>query len=85
MKDCKKEKVQVEKELQKVEAEVAKMQSKEPALRDALSSARGKADEAKASLSNFQTQGNVLTGLMRLQETGRIDGFYVCHESTLTL
>ncbi|POS86504.1 hypothetical protein EPUL_001139 [Erysiphe pulchra] len=46
-----------------------------PELRTSLSSARQKADEARASLSNTQTQGNVLTGLMRLKESGRIDGF----------
>jgi structural maintenance of chromosome 4 len=73
---CKDEKMQLEKEALKVQAELEKMAQKEPELRSQLSGARQKADEARASLSNTQTQGNVLTGLMRLKESGRIDGFH---------
>lgn len=74
--DCKSEKKQVEKEAQKMQAKIEDLTQKEPALRSKLSGARAKADEARASLSSAQTQGNVLTGLMRLKESGRIDGFH---------
>ena len=59
-----------------IEKEVAKLASQEPEMRSQLSSARQKADEARASLSNTQTRGNVLGGLMRLKDSGRIEGFH---------
>lgn len=74
--DCKTEKTKLEKDVSKVQAEIAKLAQKEPELRAQLSGARQKADEARSSLSNTQTRGNVLTGLMRLKESGRIDGFH---------
>jgi structural maintenance of chromosome 4 len=74
--ECKSEKKQVEKEAQQMHAHIEELTHKEPALRSKLSGARAKADEARASLSSAQTQGNVLTGLMRLKESGRIDGFH---------
>ena len=64
------------KEIAKVEKELAKLNAQEPELRTRLSSSRQKADEARASLSNTQTRGNVLNGLMRLKESGRIEGFH---------
>lgn len=70
------ERSDLEKESKRVQLELEKLSQKEPEIRSKLSSARQKADEARASLSNTQTQGNVLTGLMRLRETGRIDGFH---------
>lgn len=73
---CKSERSKLEKEARKVQAELQKISEKEPEIRSKLSGARQKADEARASLSNTQTQGNVLTGLMRLKESGRIDGFH---------
>jgi structural maintenance of chromosome 4 len=76
LKACQKEKVNVEKQLQSVNAEIEALSRKEPAMRTKLSDARQKADEARASLSNSQSQGNVLTGLMRLRESGRISGFH---------
>lgn len=76
LRDCRKEYAKLEKEAMKVQAELDKMATKEPALRSNLSGARQKADEAKASLAATQTQGNVLTGLMRLKESGRIEGFH---------
>ena len=60
----------------KISQELHKMAKKEPELRSQLSGARQKADEARASLSNTQAQGNVLSGLMRLKESGRITGFH---------
>lgn len=76
LEDCQKEKAKLEKEASKVSAELAKLSTKEPEFRSQLSGARQKADEARASLSNTQSQGNVLSGLMRLKESGRIEGFH---------
>lgn len=66
-----------------LESEVAKLQSnlkvfaqKEPNVRAHVSSARQRADEARTNLSSTQNRGSVLTGLMRLKESGRIDGFH---------
>jgi len=44
---------------------------------DTLSQSRAKADEAKASLSASHTQGQVLTSLTRLRDSGRVQGFHV--------
>ena len=74
--ECKAEKKSVEDEVQKIQAKMEVLTQKEPILKSKLSGARAKADEARASLSSSQTQGNVLTGLMRLKESGRIDGFH---------
>jgi structural maintenance of chromosome 4 len=76
LEDCKVEMAKLEKESSKVQAELNKFLQKEPELRGKLSGVRQKADEARASLSNTQTQGNVLSGLMRLRESGRIEGFH---------
>lgn len=75
-KELKTQKLQVEKEAGKVQGELAKMMQREPAMRSQLSGARQKAEEARASLSSTQSQGNVLNGLMRLKESGRIEGFH---------
>ncbi|CAI6338762.1 unnamed protein product [Periconia digitata] len=76
LEECKVEKKKLEKEAQKVQIQIEKLSEKEPTLRTKLSGARQKADEARASLSATQTQGNVLTGLMRLEDSGRISGFH---------
>ena len=76
VKELKVQKLQVEKEAGKVQGELAKLMQREPEMRSQLSGARQKADEARASLSSSQTQGNVLSGLMRLKESGRIEGFH---------
>jgi len=76
LKDCQKEIAKLSKQGQKVQAELEKINQKEPQLRNNVSGARQKADEARASLAATQTQGNVLTGLMRLKESGRIEGFH---------
>lgn len=73
---CKAERKKLEKESAKLQNELEQLLQTEPEIRSRLSGARQKADEARASLSNTQTQGNVLTGLMRLKESGRIDGFH---------
>ena len=74
--ELKAQKMQVEKEASKVQGELTKLQQREPEIRSQLSGARQKADEARASLSSTQSQGNVLNGLMRLKESGRIEGFH---------
>ena len=75
-KQMKAQKLQVEKEASKVQSELTKLIKREPEIRSHLSGARQKADEARASLSSTQSQGNVLNGLMRLKESGRIEGFH---------
>ena len=74
--EIKAQKIQLEKDSKKLQQELIKYTQKEPEMRAQLSGARQKADEAKASLSNSQSQGNVLNGLMRLKESGRIEGFH---------
>lgn len=75
LEDCKAQRAKLEMDASRVQSELDQLASKGPELRTNLSGARQKADEARASLSNSQTHGNVLTGLMRLKESGRIDGF----------
>jgi len=69
-------KSRLEKDTAKVQSELATMAQKEPEIRSRISGARQKADEARASLSSSQSQGNVLSGLMRLKKSGRIEGFH---------
>ncbi|KAI4105508.1 MAG: hypothetical protein LQ339_003350 [Xanthoria mediterranea] len=76
LKDLKARKAQIEKDAARTQTEVSKSAKDEPTLRSRLSGARQKADEARASLSSSQSQGNVLNGLMRLKESGRIEGFH---------
>lgn len=70
------EKANLEDEASRLQGELQKAAKREPDIRTHISSARQKADEAKASLVSTQNQGSVLTGLMRLKESGRIDGFH---------
>lgn len=76
IKECQAQRTQLEKETRTTRSELAKIAQKEPEMRSQLSGARQRADEARASLSASQSQGNVLSGLMRLKESGRIDGFH---------
>lgn len=76
LKECQTEKAKLEKAAKQVAAELEKLAQDEPKLRSQLSNARQKADEARSSLSATQTRGNVLTALMRMKESGRIDGFH---------
>ena len=76
LEEIKMQKARVEKETNKIQIELTKLSQREPEMRSQLSGARQKADEARASLSSTQTQGNVLAGLMRLKESGRIEGFH---------
>ena len=74
--ELKAQKIRVEKDASKVEADLAKLAPREADIRSKLSGARQKADEARASLSSTQSQGDVLKGLNHLKESGRIDGFH---------
>ena len=73
---CREHRRALQKDIQRVEKRIGELAAQEPKVKANASSARQKADEARASLSATQTQGNVLTGLMRLKESGRIDGFH---------
>jgi structural maintenance of chromosome 4 len=76
LKQCQADKAALQKEGRRAVAELEKLSEEEPKLRAKLSNARQKADEARSSLSATQTQGNVLTALMRMKESGRIEGFH---------
>lgn len=76
LKSCQQEKKELEAEAKEVEAEIEQLAGQEPKIRSKVSNSRQKADEARSSLSATQTQGNVLTALMRMKESGRIDGFH---------
>ncbi|KAK4192231.1 putative structural maintenance of chromosomes protein 4 [Podospora australis] len=75
-KQCQAEKDALKKEGRRVVAELEQLAQEEPKFRSKLSNARQKADEARSSLSATQTQGKVLEALMRMKESGRIDGFH---------
>ncbi|KAK5061189.1 hypothetical protein LTR84_007731 [Exophiala bonariae] len=70
------EKLRLEKDVRKIQDALQKLAASEPEVRSQISSARQKADDARASLSATQNQGNVLKGLLRLKDSGRIDGFH---------
>ncbi|KAI8966295.1 RecF/RecN/SMC protein [Daldinia sp. FL1419] len=76
LKECQTEKAKLEKEAKKVTADLESLVQMEPKARAKVSNARQKAEEARSSLSQTQTRGNVLTALMRMRESGRIDGFH---------
>lgn len=76
LEDCKVERKRAQKEVASLQKQLDELAAREPALKIKLSSARAKAEEARASLSATQSQGNVLSGLTRLKESGRIDGFH---------
>ena len=70
------EKSRLEKDVRKIQDALQKLAASEPEVRSQISSARQKADEARSSLASSQNQGNVLKGLLRLRDSGRIDGFH---------
>ncbi|KAK7432285.1 Structural maintenance of chromosomes protein 4 [Neonectria magnoliae] len=76
LKSCEAQKAELLEEAAKMESELEVLSGQEPKIRSKISNARQKADEARSSLSNTQTRGNVLAALMRLRESGRIDGFH---------
>lgn len=76
LEECQAEKAKLEQEAKEVEAEIDNFAKMEPHVREKVSRARQRADEARSSLSQTQNRGNVLTALMRMKESGRIDGFH---------
>ncbi|KAL5601426.1 hypothetical protein BROUX41_002587 [Berkeleyomyces rouxiae] len=76
LRKCQERKEQLEREVTELETESKSLSEQEPRVRAKISNARQKADEARSNLSKSQTQGNVLTALMRMKESGRIDGFH---------
>ncbi|RJE26783.1 hypothetical protein PHISCL_00915 [Aspergillus sclerotialis] len=76
LEERKEQKATLEQEVAKLQHDLEKYASREPEIRAHVSSARQKADEARSSLASTQNRGSVLTGLMRLKESGRIDGFH---------
>ncbi|KAF1973586.1 condensin subunit Cut3 [Bimuria novae-zelandiae CBS 107.79] len=76
LEECKAQKKQAEKAVQKVQSQLDQLVQQEPVLRSKLSGARQNADEARASLSQSQNQGNVEDKLMKLRDQGRISGFH---------
>lgn len=76
LEERKAQKSTLEQEVAKLQHDLEKYSRREPEIRAHVSGARQKADEARVSLANTQNRGSVLTGLMRLKESGRIDGFH---------
>ncbi|KFG87328.1 condensin subunit Cut3 [Metarhizium anisopliae] len=76
LKACEKEKSELQKEAEKMNSELAILAQQEPKIQAKISNSRQKADEARSSLASTQARGNVLTALMRMKESGRIDGFH---------
>lgn len=74
--ECQAEQERVGAEAEQAQLKLEQLAQKEPALRSKLQGAQAKADEARASLSSAKSQSDVLAGLMRLKESGRIDGFH---------
>ena len=74
--DYQHKKARAEKEIRKLQDALSKLARTEPEVRTQIASARQKAEEARSSLATTQNQGSVLKGLLRLKDSGRIDGFY---------
>lgn len=66
----------LEKDIRKMNDALQKLAYSEPDARERISTARQRAEEARASLSTTQNQSVVLKGLMRLKDSGRINGFH---------
>ncbi len=70
------EKARLEKDVRKHQNALQTLAQSEPEMRSQVSGSRQKADEARASLASSQNHGNVLQGLMRLKDSGRVNGFH---------
>lgn len=75
-KTCNAQKTELLQEAEKMQSELKVLSEQEPKMRSKISNARQKADEARSNLASTQARGNVLTALMRMKESGRIDGFH---------
>ena len=76
LKACEAEKAELVEEANKMQSELDVLSEQEPKMRSKISNSRQKADEARSNLAQNQARGNVLTALMRMKESGRIDGFH---------
>ncbi|KAL4775697.1 RecF/RecN/SMC [Aspergillus nidulans var. acristatus] len=76
LQDCKTQRSTLEDEVEQLQNDLKKYSMKEPDVRAHVSNARQKAEEARATVASTQNRGSVLTGLMRLKESGRIEGFH---------
>jgi structural maintenance of chromosome 4 len=76
LEECQSEKAKLEQEARDLGGELEELSRDEPRIRQKVSNARQRADEARSSLSQTQSQGQVLTALMRMKESGRIEGFH---------
>jgi structural maintenance of chromosome 4 len=77
LKESRRELGTIERGVEEAVAGVKAAQAKATKVYETLSQSRAKAGDAKASLSASQTQGQVLTSLTRLRDSGRITGFHV--------
>jgi structural maintenance of chromosome 4 len=78
LKAAKNESKTLEKQTSDAKEQSKSLQQKGTKIYEALSQARARAEEAKSSLAASQTQGQVLSSLSRLRDSGRIQGFHVC-------
>ncbi|KAL4920968.1 hypothetical protein BDW62DRAFT_152897 [Aspergillus aurantiobrunneus] len=76
LEESKAQRSSLENEVAQLKDDLKKYSTKEPDVRAHVSNARQKAEEARATVANTQNRGSVLTGLMRLKESGRIEGFH---------
>ncbi|KAK8148974.1 hypothetical protein G3M48_008562 [Beauveria asiatica] len=76
LKACEARMSKLAKEAEKMQSEINILTEQEPKMRAKISSTRQKADEARSSLAGTQTRGKVLAALMRMRESGRIEGFH---------
>ncbi|EJP61750.1 condensin complex component SMC4 [Beauveria bassiana ARSEF 2860] len=76
LKACEAQMSKLAKEAEKMQSEINILTEQEPKMRAKISSTRQKADEARSSLASTQTRGKVLAALMRMRESGRIEGFH---------
>ncbi|KAI8993469.1 hypothetical protein BDB01DRAFT_327635 [Pilobolus umbonatus] len=63
-------------EIKELENFVKNITSKEVEKRNDWSNARQKADEARSSMQTAQIRGKVLSSILRMRDSGRIDGIY---------
>lgn len=63
-------------EINELESFLASIVDKEAEKRTSMNNARQKADEARASMQQSQSRGKVLDSILRMRDSGRIEGIY---------
>ncbi|KAI8366600.1 hypothetical protein BD560DRAFT_490754 [Blakeslea trispora] len=63
-------------EIKELEAFLDSISKKELEKRQTMTEARQKADEARASMQQSQSRGKVLDSILRMRDSGRIEGIY---------